>query len=111
VQPEPAAHVVEDQRGLLLVAQFPQAAGEGRVDKLGVEAGVVLERADQDAGQVVAGLGCGFPDAGQVVEGVADQVGAVRFGDAARARRAPGRGAVVGALGDQDLGRCRSWRR
>ena len=60
MQPEPAAHVVQDQRGPGRVAQRAQAAGERGVDQLLVEAGVVLERADQDAGQVVAGLGGGL---------------------------------------------------
>ena len=56
VQPEAAPDVVEDQRGAGPRAQLAQAAGELRVDELLIEAGVVLERADHDAGQVGAGL-------------------------------------------------------
>ena len=59
VQPEPGSDVVQDQRGPVLVAQGAEPAGEGGVDQLLVEAGVVLERADQDPGQVIAGLGGG----------------------------------------------------
>ena len=103
VQPEPGSDVVQDQRGPFFVAQGAEPAGEGGVDQLLVEAGVVLERADQDPGQVIAGLGGGPLRAGQVVEGVAAEVGVVGGRDAGRARRAPRRGAVVGALGHQDL--------
>ena len=99
----PARNVVQDQRGPFFVAQGAEPAGEGGVDQLLVEAGVVLERADQDPGQVIAGLGGGPLRAGQVVEGVAAEVGVVGGRDAGRARRAPRRGAVVGALGHQDL--------
>ena len=87
----------------LVVAQRAQAAGERGVDQLLVVPGVVLERADQDAGQVIARLGGGLPHAGQVVEGVVAEVGVVRRGDPGRPGRAPRRGAVVGALRDQDL--------
>jgi hypothetical protein len=103
VQPEPAPHVIQDQRGPGGVAQGAQAAGERGVDQFLVVPGVVLERADQDGGQVPARLVGGVLDAGQVVEGVVAEVGPVRGRDAGRARRAPRRGAVVGAAGDEDL--------
>ena len=103
MQPEAAAHVVEDQRGPGGVAQRAQAAGEPGIDKLLVVACVMLERADQDARQVVARLRGGLPHAVEVVVGVVAEVGAVLRGDPGRPGRAPGRGAVVGAGSDEDL--------
>ena len=103
MQAEPGPDVVQDQRGPFFVAQGAEPAGEGGVDQLLVVPGVVLERADQDPGQIIAGLGDGPLHAGQVVEGVVAEVGVVGRGRAGRARRAPGRGAVVGARGHEDL--------
>ena len=102
-QPEAGADLVEDQQRAVLVAKLARRGRERLLGQRLVLEGLVPERRGDDAGDVaLVGLERRLQAVGVVVL-VVDEVRLVLRQGAGRARRAPGRGAVVGAGGAEDL--------
>ena len=96
------ADVIDDQKRAMLVAERPRAGGVDRIGQHLVDEGVVLDRGREDGGQIVAGRRHGGLEAGDIVVVAEDLVRPIFRGHADAPRRAPGRGAVIGALGQDD---------
>ena len=102
-QPEAAAHVVEDQCGARVVAHPAQVAGEGGVDELLVDAGIVAEGRYDDRRQVVPGGGHRGVDRRDVVEHVVGEMRPVLGHHTGGVRGAPWRRTVIRPGGDEHL--------
>ena len=102
-QPKSGAHLVDDEQGIVRVAEAAQAARiiDGRQEL--VREDLVPERGREYAGDIALTALEGRLQAVEVVVVEADDVGPVLGHDPLRARRVPRRGAVIGAARDEDL--------
>ena len=102
-QPETGADIVEDQRGVVGVAQRARTPGESGIGQFLVLAVVMPERGDDDGRQIGTGLVHRLFEAGYVVVVEIQDVRAVLRHHAIGIWRAPRNGAVIGAVGQQHL--------